>query len=131
MTSALISRDTILATLDRRFWLVAVIGTIGALFVLGVPTAVLPNPFFVRMTATQPFDVAVWVASAPLIGLTIATFLAKPLHTTADPHSGAGGAPTSLGGIGIFLAIGCPICNKIVVGLLGVRSIGHEASDIL
>lgn len=109
-----------LKTLDRRFWLAAVAGTIVALIVLGVPSAVVPNPFFIRMTPTQPLDVAFWLSSSPLIGMTFATFVAKRADAAVDRHSGAGTAPTSLAGIGAYLAIGCPICNKIVVGLLGV-----------
>lgn len=116
----MVSRAIVSATLDRRFWLAAIVGAIIALVVLGVPTAVLPNPFFVRMTPTQPLDVAFWLISSPLIGLTLATYVAKPPQWAADSHAGPGSAPTSIAGIGAFLAIGCPICNKIVVGLLGV-----------
>ncbi|MEX2546256.1 MAG: hypothetical protein WD830_00540 [Chloroflexota bacterium] len=116
----MVSLALVTATLDRSFWLGAMVGTVIALVVLGVPTAVVPNPFFVRMTPTQPLDVAFWLISSPLIGLTLATYVAKPAQWAVDRHSGAGGAPTSIAGIGAFLAIGCPICNKIVVGLLGV-----------
>lgn len=112
--------SSLLATLDRRFWLAAAAGTVVGLVVLGVPTAVVPNPFFVRMTPTGPWDVGIWLTSAPLIGLTLATFVAKPQRVTVDPHGARGGAPTSIAGIGAFLAIGCPICNKVVVGLLGI-----------
>jgi hypothetical protein len=114
MTTAML-----LETLDRRFWLAAVAGTALALLALGVPTAVVPNPFFIRMTPTQAFDVAVWLSSSALLGLIVATFVARPRDASADPHGAAGSAPTSLAGIGAYLAIGCPICNKIVVGLLG------------
>jgi hypothetical protein len=41
-------------TVDARFWVVAMISTLAAIAVLGVPTAVIPNPFFVRMTPTDP-----------------------------------------------------------------------------
>lgn len=118
--SVLNRRSSWLATLDRRFWLAAAAGTVVGLVVLGVPTAVVPNPFFVRMTPTSPWDVAIWLASAPLIGLTLATFVAKPQGVAVDPHGARGGTHTSIAGVGAFLAIGCPICNKVVVGLLGV-----------
>lgn len=113
-------RAPLITTLDGRFWLATGVGTILALGALGMPTAVLPNPFFVRTTPTQPLDVAFWLASAPLIGLIFATYVAKRRSIVIDPHTGAGGTSTSLAGIGSFLAIGCPICNKIIVGLLGV-----------
>jgi hypothetical protein len=41
------------ATLDGRFCLAAGVGTLLALVVLGVPSAVIPNPFFIRMTPTE------------------------------------------------------------------------------
>ena len=58
--------------------MVAGLGTLGAILVLGVPTAVIPNPFFVRMTPTEAVNVLTLVASAPLIGLLAATYVADP-----------------------------------------------------
>lgn len=111
-------KSTLWATLDRRFWAMAAAGCALTLLVLGIPTAVIPNPWFVRMTQTEPFNVAVWLASAVLAGPLIATYLARTPGTIKDP--GEGRTRTSLAGIGAFLAIGCPICNKIVVAALGV-----------
>ena len=108
------------STLDARFWVVAVLGTIGALILLGVPTAVIPNPFFIRMTPTETFNLAVWLASAPLIGLLIATYVRPPRHTGDHPAVEAGAGRATLGGVAAYLAIGCPICNKVVVAALGV-----------
>jgi hypothetical protein len=106
------------ATLDTRFWLIALGVTGLSLLVLGVPTAVIPNPFFVRMTPTEPSNIAVLLVSAPLIGLVAATYLAP----VRDLHPAVAAAPTRVGlaSVGAFLAIGCPICNKVVVALLGV-----------
>ena len=70
------------------------------------------------MTPTEPSNVAVWLISAPLIGLVAATYLAP----VRDLHPAVAVAPTrvSLASVGAFLAIGCPVCNKVVVALLGV-----------
>ncbi len=105
-------------TLDTRFWLIALGATAGAVLILGIPTAVIPNPWFIRMTPTEWSNLAVWLASAPLIGVLVATYLAP----VRDLHPAAEGAPTRVGlaSVGAFLAIGCPICNKVVVGILGV-----------
>jgi hypothetical protein len=108
------------ATLDRRFWVAAIGGTVFALIVLGVPSAVIPNPLFIRMTPTEPFNVAVWLASAPLAGLLLATYLSKGGAAAADVHADAGAGRATLGGVAAYLAIGCPVCNKIVVLALGV-----------
>ena len=110
----------VMTTLDRPFWLAAGAGTLLAALVLGVPSAVIPNPFFIRMTPTEPVNVAVWLASAPLAGLLLATYVSRRDVAAADPHADAGGGRATLGGIAAYLAIGCPICNKIIVGVLGV-----------
>lgn len=106
-------------TLDGRFWVVALFGSVAGLLILGIPTAVIPNPLFVRMTPTEPASLLTWIASAPLIGLILASYVVRS-GRSGDRHHGAGELPTSAAGIGAFLAIGCPICNKLVVGLLGV-----------
>lgn len=107
-------------TLDRRFWLVAALATVGSLLLLGVPTAVIPNPFFVRMTPTETFNVIVWLLSAPLVGLLVATYVRPPRHAVGHPGDEAGAGRATLGGVAAYLAIGCPICNKVVVAALGV-----------
>lgn len=108
------------STLDARYWLVAALGTVAALILLGIPTAVIPNPVFIRMTPTEGFNVVVWVVSAPLIGLLLATYVRPPLHPVGHPQAEPGAGRATLGGIAAYLAIGCPICNKIIVAALGV-----------
>ncbi|MFP5342561.1 MAG: hypothetical protein ACLGIJ_06525 [Candidatus Limnocylindria bacterium] len=112
-------RQRLSSTLDRRFWSAAVLGTVASAIVLGIPSAVIPNPFFVRMTPTEPVNLVVWLVSAPLAGLLIATYVARA-GIVRDPHDDAGAGKVTVGGIGAFLAIGCPICNKIIVAVLGV-----------
>jgi len=108
------------ATLDRRFWVATAVGTLLALLVLGVPTAVIPNPFFVRMTPTEPANLLVWLITAPLMGALLATYVSRGRLGTGDVHADAGSVRTSVGGIAAWLAIGCPICNKVIVAVLGV-----------
>lgn len=107
-------------TLDHRFWLTAAGGTVLAALVLGVPSAVVPNPFFTRMTPTEPFNVLIWVLSAPLTGLLLATYIARKGAAARDVHADAGSGRATLGSVAAYLAIGCPLCNKIVVATLGV-----------
>lgn len=108
------------STLDRRFWVVAVLATAGSLLLLGVPTAVIPNPLFVRMTPAETFNILVWLGSAPLIGLLVATYVRPPRPAFHGAGSEPGAGRTTLAGVGAYLAIGCPICNKVVVAALGV-----------
>jgi hypothetical protein len=86
-----------------------------AALVIGAPTAVVPNPLFARMTPTRPQDILFLVLAALLVGLIAATYAAPTAATLP-----AGEARLTGGGLLSFLAIGCPICNKLVVLALGV-----------
>ncbi len=107
-------------TLDARFWLVAIVGTVGALLALGLPTAIIPSPFFTRMTPTDATNLIVWLASAPMMGLVAATYVRPPGHKTVHVTGSSATGRVTVGGIAAFLAIGCPVCNKLVVAALGV-----------
>ncbi len=95
-----------------RRWLAAAGGALVFAIVAGAPTDVIPNPLFIRMTPVQWWSYPVLAAGALLGGLVIATYVRSP----AQP---AGMTRTAGGGVLSFLAIGCPVCNKLVVLLLG------------
>lgn len=107
--------------LTPRFMVASALGTAAALLALGLPTAIIPSPFFTRMTPTEAFNVVVWLASAPLIGVLLATYIAPAWQRSPHARHLGAGAPTTFGGVAAFLAIGCPICNKLVVAALGVN----------
>jgi hypothetical protein len=125
--------------LDRRFlgWVLAWWAV--ALLTFGLGAAIIPNPVFGRQIPPEPFAIAVWLLSAPLMGLIGATYtaprrsaasaatrvIATPLVAAGPP---AGADPVALqrvgrlataAGFGAFLAIGCPVCNKVALVLLG------------
>jgi hypothetical protein len=105
----------------RRFWAAAFLGTVGSLLLLGLPTALIPNPVFGRQIAAEPWAYLVWLVSAPLAGLVFATY-AAPVPGgvgAAAATEGSSGTLASLAGLGVFLAVGCPICNKVALVLLG------------
>ena len=96
----------------RRQWLTAVVGAVVVALVVGLPTDVIPNPLFGR-----PVDVTWWsypslAITSLLGGLLLATYVAQPQPITHERRGIAGGL---LG----FFAIGCPVCNKLVVIALG------------
>jgi len=99
-----------------RFWLAALGGTVLSLLLLGIPSAIIPNPIFGRMVATRPTDVAIWLASAPLFGLTLATYAVRPHRSD---HARGEELRLGVGGLAVFFAIGCPVCNKLVLLALG------------
>lgn len=86
---------------------------------IGLPTDVIPNPIFGRQgTPVEPWAVPVLIATAVLSGLLIATYLDLERSTTDESVD----QPTKLASVGGFLsffAVGCPICNKLVVIALG------------
>lgn len=94
----------------RRFVVAAGAGGATALL-MGTPTDVVANPWFTRMTPVRPLDVALLVLTSVTLGLLAATYVRD--------RSGAGGAHGAAGGTLTALAIGCPICNKAVVALIG------------
>jgi len=119
---------------DRRYLAWSTAGSVVGLVALGLSSAIIPNPLFGRQIPPEPFAIAVWLSSAILMGLLAGTYLAPPPAAVMDPPdpgravAATGGDPgperrTSAlgyaGGLAAFLAIGCPVCNKIVLVLLG------------
>ena len=85
---------------------------------IGAPTAVIPNPYFTRMTPTRPQDYLFLALTALLVGLVAATYVTPRRPLVADLPLGGEGRLTA-GGLLSFLAVGCPVCNKLVVLALG------------
>lgn len=99
-----------------RRWLVAVAAAALAAIVMGVPTGIVRTSFYTRMTAVTWWDYPVWAISALLVGLYAATYVriggAVPAPDRARRTLGATMLAT--------FAVGCPICNKLVVAVIGV-----------
>lgn len=89
----------------------ALAGGVVAALAIGIPTDVVANPWFTRMTPVRTLDVVLLVVTSVLLGLLASTFVARP--------SGEAGRAAG-GGLLTALAVGCPVCNKLVVALLGV-----------
>ena len=92
------------------------VGGIVTGLVLGVPTDVIPNPWFGRMTPVEDYAVPVLVATCVLSGLLVATWLG--VEASVCPVR-AGRTAGTAGGVLTWLAIGCPVCNKLVLLALG------------
>ena len=57
-----------------RGWIVAGMGAIGAFLALGVPSAMIDNPFFIRMIPVRAQDYFLWIVASMLLGLVLGTF---------------------------------------------------------
>lgn len=97
-----------------RFWLEAAGWALTIALVVAIPTVLVRNPLFRRMTPTRWWDYVFLAISASLIGLTMA--LRRHIETRDCPVERRSVAGAAL----VFLAVGCPVCNKLVVALLGV-----------
>lgn len=102
------------AGLTVRYWLLVVPTTVVGGLVVGLPSAVIPNPLFTRMVPVRPLDYLFWIVTALLLGLVGATYLVGRDEDRALENKVVGGGFLSI------LAVGCPICNKLVVLALGV-----------
>jgi hypothetical protein len=69
--------------LDRRFFAWAIAWTLVSLVAFGLIAAIIPNPVFGRQIPPEPFAIAVWLVSAPLMGLLGATYMAQAVPARA------------------------------------------------
>jgi hypothetical protein len=83
------------------------------LLIAGVPSDVIANPWFTRMTPVRPQDY-VFLGLTALLAAALGATYAFPAVCPFQP--GTYGVGTYLS----VLAVGCPICNKVVVLLLGI-----------
>jgi hypothetical protein len=91
---------------------VAVLAGIATYFLLGIPTDVVNNRVFGRSIASTPWSMPVLIGTAVLSGLLAATYVGV---TVFDSTAKMG----TIGGAFSFFAIGCPVCNKLVLIALG------------
>ncbi|MGW3107562.1 hypothetical protein [Streptomyces sp. NPDC001100] len=110
-------------TWPARRWAVAAAVTAIAALAIGVPTGVVPTPFYTRMTAVLWWNYPVWLVSSVLEGLLVATYVrVDPVEgstETAPPRPPRTARALGAGLLSAF-AVGCPICNKLVVLAIGV-----------
>ena len=101
-----------------KFALVAT-GLSAALFVvLGTPTALVPNPFlhYVRMIPSTLLDYF-FLATTSIM---LAVLISLKLYYRSEKQLGA---KEFVGGAAGFVAFSCPICNMLLVALLGGATI--------
>jgi len=105
-----------------RFWGLSALYTLGAALLIGIPTVLIPNHLFIRMTPTSLQDFGIWGVSVVFIGPLMALATLYPIGTTthAQKRLSAGSGRALAGTLLSFFSVGCPICNKLVVLLLGL-----------
>lgn len=102
----------------RRYLLASLGAIVLTALMLGIPTDLVPNPWFTRMIEAEPLNYFFWIATSILGGALLATYM-LPGGAARSGSARTTGAVWGGGTLGL-LAVGCPICNKLVVTLLGV-----------
>jgi hypothetical protein len=83
---------------------------------VGVITAIIANPLFVRIVEPTPWSYIFWLAPAALFGPLAASYI-LPIDDVCEAQRVE--QSTTVGSVLSFLAVGCPVCNKVVVLALG------------
>ena len=111
---------TSLRTWGRRRWLAAAAATVVSLLVLGLPSDLVPNPVFGRQIDAPWWNWPVLLVTSVLSGLLFATYVrVSATQPEEDPLADKPGRRGLAGGVLTFFAVGCPVCNKIVLLALG------------
>ena len=107
------SAEAIRHPLGPRFIALAAACTIVSGLLLGIPTAIIPNSIFHRVIAAGPANYFFWISTSVVTGALLAIYLLPRSVRDRTAEAGLGG------GFLAYLAIGCPLCNKAVVALIG------------
>ncbi|WP_198359507.1 hypothetical protein [Streptomyces fildesensis] len=106
-----------------RRWAVATVVAAVAAIVIGVPTGIIHTSLYTRMTPVLWWNYPAWLLSSMLEGLLVATYVrvGEPAEAEASaaPPPPRTARALGAGALSAF-AVGCPICNKLVVLALGV-----------
>ncbi len=98
--------------------LTGVVAATAVAVTIGVPTVLIPNPVFSREIPIAPWSYPVWVVTSVLAGLLVATYVGPVGGVRARDAAGGDRAGVA-GGLLTWFAVGCPVCNKLVLLALG------------
>lgn len=100
---------------SRRWWTVVGVAVL-TVIVTAIPTAMIPSPVFSREVPTTAWAWPVLMMTSTLAGLVAATYVARrDVRDEGERGSRLG----MLGAFTTFFAVGCPVCNKLVLIALG------------
>ncbi len=111
-----------LATWGRRRRWAAAGSALATVLVIAVPTAMIPTPVFGRSVPPTWWSWPVLLATAALSGLLFASYLRQgdgPSGEVAATGEARLDRTGVAGGLLTYLAVGCPVCNKIALLALG------------
>jgi len=118
-TGSTSARDSLAGWSSRR-WAAAAVAAVAVAMLIGLPTDVIPNPVFGRPVPVTWWSYPTLAITAVLGGLLVATYVRDSSAPSAPVEEID--APTRNGGLAgllSFFAVGCPVCNKLVIVALG------------
>lgn len=112
---------TALSWWTPRHVMIALVAAVVVALLIGLPSVLIPNPWFGREIPTVWWNYTVWLVTSGLSGMLIATYV-----TTDESDAGEEGRSARrssrlglAGGALAWFAVGCPVCNKIVLLAIG------------
>jgi hypothetical protein len=106
-----------LRTWPPRRWATALVGALLTVLIVGVPTVLIPNPVFAREVPPTWWAWPALLVTAVLSGLLLATYVrTSPAPEPSSERTSRAGAA---GAFLAYLAVGCPVCNKLALIALG------------
>lgn len=106
---------TALLLWSAKRWIVAITTAIATALIISLPTAVIENPVFGRDVEVTSWSIPVVLITSVISGLILATYVKNDTSIDEEKSIKIGGA----GAFFSFLAVGCPVCNKIALIALG------------
>jgi hypothetical protein len=100
-----------------RRWAVALLSAVGYALLVAVPTDLVDTPLFSRDVPPTWWSWPALLVSSLLAGVLTATYVGDPAATGAPEDGPRRGGYA--GGFLTFFAVGCPVCNKLVLLALG------------
>ena len=112
-----------LAQWPARRWLASAVAAALTYLVVAVPTDLINTPVFSREVPPTWWSFPVLGVTAVLTGLLLATYVSREPAAGGGETGGEGsdnkGRFGAAGTIVSFFAVGCPVCNKLVLLALG------------
>ena len=105
----------VLASWSLRRWLSAAAAALGFGLLVAIPTDLIDTPVFGREIPPTWWAAPSLVVSSVLGGLLVATYVAAP----AQPDVASTRRGGWVGSLLTYFAVGCPVCNKLVLLALG------------
>ena len=106
---------TVLLHWPTRRWWVALAAATAFVLVVAVPTDLIDTPVFGREVPPTWWAWPSLLVSSLLAGILVATYVRAP----SQPDRAASRRGGWVGGLLTYFAVGCPVCNKLVLLALG------------